>query len=90
MPQDSHHLPRGAVSACFGADSGFSEEYETEEGEFTDLSVCGTYGAFTRDIEGSCCTNRRWTCDIQGQTTESHPNPLAAHLTVIPRYELGS
>lgn len=53
MPQDPHHLPRGAVSVCFGAGTGISEKYEAEKGEFTDLPVCRNHGAYAGGSKGA-------------------------------------
>ena len=55
-------------------------EHEAQEGEFTDMPVCGYSGTDTGNLEGNSGANRGWSCVIQGQTRESNSNSLAVHI----------
>ena len=52
-------------------------EPEAQEGEFTDMSVCGSPGTDAGDFEGNRGANRSRSCVIQGQIRESNSNSLA-------------
>ena len=88
VSQDSYYLPWDAVSVYFGANTSIGTKYEAQEGEFTDMSVCGSPGTDAGDFEGNRGANRSRSCVIQGQIRESNSNSLAVCViyNTMPRY----